>query len=432
MQPGPDIIRDWEGSMSAEGSRDAFVLTGSGANAAYEVGVMKALLRGKWGTTPNPPVDPFCYSGTSMGALNAAVMVSQTGRPASEALDFLENLWLERIAVESASSATGLFRVRAEPSQYLSTGTYASNPLKPLTQMGADMFYFAFQILQRAAYATASASTLADGAVQVSELSAWLDFSPLRELVSDSINSSSIASSEKKLLITALNWESGNPKVFENQSFEGREGNEIILAALAMPVMMQPVIVDGVPYVDASVLSDMPIKPAIRAAQREPQGSLSLHTIYVDSQRSALPLPPISNTFATVYRLFILALARAVNADIARAELVNERIRMLELLNSVAAGSGRSLDEVIEELSIGATDIWNDIKGDTTNKLPVTVHRFRPTKNIRHFELIQFERRRIRQLIQDGYDDALRHDCNASECVRPRIRTAATTPVERK
>ena len=48
--------------------QEAIVLSGAAANAAYEVGVLKVLL--------DKGVDPYCYSGTSVGALNAAVSSS--------------------------------------------------------------------------------------------------------------------------------------------------------------------------------------------------------------------------------------------------------------------------------------------------------------------------------------------------------------------
>jgi predicted acylesterase/phospholipase RssA len=402
------------------------VLTGSGINAAYEVGVMKALLRDAWGIPSNPPVEPYCYSGTSVGALNAAVMVAMANRSPAEALDYLESLWIDRIGVETASSSTGIFRIRAEPTQYFSTATYARNVLKPFAEMGGDMLYFAFQTMQRIAYATASANTLPDGAVLATELNAWLDLSPLRELVRDSIDPTAIASSPTALRLTALEWERGTPRIFGNQDFALTDGHDVLLAALSMPVMMQPQNVDGVPYVDASVLSDMPLRPAIKAAP-DSGTHLTLHTVYVDAQRTPIPVPVISNTFATVYRLYLLALSRAVNTDIQRTEMVNTRIRMLDLLTKFAKLQGRTLDDVIGGLALEAPELWKGLLADTETKVPITVHRFHPSKNVRGFELIQFQRQRIRQLIRDGYEDASRHDCRACNCMLYEISPASAT-----
>ena len=85
--------------MSNGQTQDAVVLTGTGANAAFEVGVLQGLRLGTWGEAGNPPIEPFCYSGTSSGALNAAAMVSTAHLAAKEALDRLEDIWLRRIAI---------------------------------------------------------------------------------------------------------------------------------------------------------------------------------------------------------------------------------------------------------------------------------------------------------------------------------------------
>src|SRR5437868_8326353 len=57
----------------------AVVLSGGGANAAYGVGVLKALLRGESPATDFQPLEPQIYVGTSGGGINAAIMVSQPG-----------------------------------------------------------------------------------------------------------------------------------------------------------------------------------------------------------------------------------------------------------------------------------------------------------------------------------------------------------------
>jgi hypothetical protein len=56
--------------------RQAMVLSGGGANGAYEVGVLKALLTGQSPATEFQPLDPDIFTGTSVGAFNAALLVS--------------------------------------------------------------------------------------------------------------------------------------------------------------------------------------------------------------------------------------------------------------------------------------------------------------------------------------------------------------------
>jgi len=69
----------------------AFVLSGGGAYAAYEVGVMKALSRGESPVTAHVPVDPAVLTGTSAGAFNAALLASHTGAAFASAVSFLES-----------------------------------------------------------------------------------------------------------------------------------------------------------------------------------------------------------------------------------------------------------------------------------------------------------------------------------------------------
>ena len=57
--------------------KHAVVLSGGGADGAYEVGVMKALFNGKAPRLPGGPVEPDIFTGTSIGAFNAALLVSQ-------------------------------------------------------------------------------------------------------------------------------------------------------------------------------------------------------------------------------------------------------------------------------------------------------------------------------------------------------------------
>jgi NTE family protein len=53
------------------------ILTGGGARAAYQVGVLKALVQIRRETAPNDKRNPFpVYTGTSAGAINAAVLAS--------------------------------------------------------------------------------------------------------------------------------------------------------------------------------------------------------------------------------------------------------------------------------------------------------------------------------------------------------------------
>ena len=73
----------------AEISRKALILPGAGARGAYQVGVLKAISR----MLPKKAPNPFAViSGTSAGAINAAVIASRAGR-FSSAIKEMERVW---------------------------------------------------------------------------------------------------------------------------------------------------------------------------------------------------------------------------------------------------------------------------------------------------------------------------------------------------
>jgi predicted acylesterase/phospholipase RssA len=274
------------------------------------------------------------------------------------------------------------------------------------------------------AYASASKGTFADRAVLMSEFTQWFDYTPLRQLVKESIDTKAIAaaSNPKKLRITAVNWLDGVPRTFENRDLGSSDGQESIIAAMCLPGLFPPETVDGLPYVDSSALLETPLKPAITARNRESKLPVVLHVVYADSGFGDIPLPTLSNTFATVYRLYQLALSRSVNTDIRRAHAVNERIRVKNLFESVAAagGPGEVRDVIREKLGEDAVPVYDQLHHDLCDRGSLTIHRYTPKEHVLGFELVQFEKDVIRKLIQHGYEAARDHDCDESHCVFPK------------
>ena len=403
-------------------SSDAFVLTGSGANAAYEVGVLKGLLGGRWGTNGSAAVTPHCFCGNSVGALNAAIVVSNADLGYEDALRRLESVWLDRIAVDSASSVNGIFRIRAEPTQYLNMSQLA-NPFQPFLQLAADSFHLARRSVERLAFATSSVGAIPDAVVRLSEFNEFVDISPLERLVRETVDTKKIAASQLGLRITTLNWSTGAPKTFRNSDFRSGDGHQTIVAALALPGMVAPQIVNGMAHVDTCVLMDEPLKPAILALlENESDLPRVLHVVYVDATVRDIPLPPLSNTFSTVYRLYMLALSRAVNADIGRAANLNESIWLKKLLETVVAADGSTEDAenaLTTRLGEESVSVYNRLHRKLEDRKALTIHRYAPREHLYGFESIQFRRDTIAQLIEHGYEAARNHDCEESRCILP-------------
>src|SRR2546429_4110190 len=120
----------------SSGNKQAVILSSGSAYGAYEVGVLKALLTGQAAQSKYPNLDPDIYTGTSVGAVNAAVMVSQSGLgvPGPEAIAFLENAWLNIISESSQKCGNGAYRIRANPFRYLKPQCL-TNPAQSLAEI---------------------------------------------------------------------------------------------------------------------------------------------------------------------------------------------------------------------------------------------------------------------------------------------------------
>lgn len=218
-------------------ARTALILTGGGARAAYQVGVLKAVRE----LLPEQRRNPFpILCGTSAGALNAASMaVWAEDFPAG--VDNLLNVW-ENFSVDKV--------YRADP---LSMGISAARWI----------------------------STLAVGWLTRQSPRSLLDNSPLRQLLSDSLDFSRIEKAIERgtlhsVSITCSGYSTGQSVSF----FQGREGLEPwrrsqrvgaptkigldhLMASSAIPFIFPAVRINREWFGDGSMRQVAPISPAI-------------------------------------------------------------------------------------------------------------------------------------------------------------------------
>ena len=393
----------------------AIVFSG-GASAAYEVGVLKALLTERCRHIENSPIDPEIYSGISLGALNAAVMGSRGGWANDNAVEYLERLWIDRIAGSPIAPGNGLFRYRFLPVHYPTFGVFLSRPLKPLLDFGRDCLFVAGNLVKRSAQIVASDETVATRAFKLADFSTGVDLSPLQELMSEVVDMEKLRRSRKKVSITAANWDNGKPEPFINrdldgamdcQLLEGEQGHEALVASGAIPGIVPSQTIDDQLFFDTAVLIDAPLGPAIRlrAGKSKPARKLVLHVIYLDPECAGAPPEKYPDTFSTIYRLYALAFAGSIKADLAKAATINDRLWLNE----------RVKVESREESYFKS--MTRDLKG----KVEVTIHKHFPSKPMgSYFELLQFAPGRVKQQIQRGFDDTRKHDCDAADCVLDR------------
>src|SRR2546422_339595 len=127
----------------------AVILSGGGAYGAYEVGVLKALFSGQSPATRRDPLDPNgkpdtldpdLFAGTSVGAFNAAYLVSRARLdreipvPSTLAIAELEKVWLEELCEKPDGRGNGVYKFLANPLDLVDPRRYFPNPIRPVVQ----------------------------------------------------------------------------------------------------------------------------------------------------------------------------------------------------------------------------------------------------------------------------------------------------------
>jgi predicted acylesterase/phospholipase RssA len=413
---GEDKVSGTE-QAAAPGSiarQHAVIFSGNGYNAAYELGVLKALLHGvspatrifpakpAGPTNPQEKIQPEIYAGTSVGAYSAAFMVAESGSSDLSAVERLE---------QGLAPGVGP-RVRGNPFEYLNPGFYLSNlsnPLTPFLNLAGDALTLSSDLVRRAGEFFGGSLTRPLAAFQNQvfnyEWDILSDISSLSRFVRNTIVLEKIHRSNKELRITAANWEQGTTRTFENKDFVGEAGYQIITAALAIPGAVPRQRIDHEEYVDGAMLMAHPLQPAIEARDRESKRRLVLHVIYLDPEFGQGPLRDVHGSFSTVYRLFLLAFSRAVNADIERVKQTNRDRKYQELLEALDPDS-----EVMR--------LWGRLNQETKDSPEIEVHRYRSTRHLRSIlDIFQASTEQMKRWNEIGYADAQEHDCQKAECV---------------
>jgi NTE family protein len=208
-------------------------LQGGGSHGAFTWGVLDRLLQDE-----TLAVDGV--SGTSAGALNAAVMASgwaEGGRAGARAA--LKAFWLDVSGQGSCfgSPATGWPHV------------FGSNPFAGLAGAGG------FNLDHHPMYAWTQQFLRAFSPYQFNPF----DINPLREVVARHVHEPSLRSGPLSLFITATAVRTGQPRVFHRDDVS----IDALLASACLPQLFKAVVVDGQPYWDGGYSGNPAIWPLI-------------------------------------------------------------------------------------------------------------------------------------------------------------------------
>jgi NTE family protein len=198
-------------------------LQGGGAHGAFTWGVLDRLLE-------ESRLAIEAVSGTSAGAMNAAVMAAAHAKTGNAgAREALEGFW------RKVSRAAAFSPLQRSPLDML-LGRWS---------LDHSPAYLAFDLMAR----MFSPYDLALGGVN-----------PLATVLAESIDFASLANAPIKLFITATNVRTGRPRVFRNAELSP----DVLLASACLPAMFQAVEIDGEAYWDGGYSGNPTMTPLIR------------------------------------------------------------------------------------------------------------------------------------------------------------------------
>jgi predicted acylesterase/phospholipase RssA len=394
----------WNQRVTRGTGKPGVVFSGGSAYAAYEVGVMQALVEGRAPSQREVPTEPYVFSGSSAGAVNAAWMASQPAEPLTRVVNDLRSFWLDGVA---AGCGTGAIRYRANATEFLDPWCLSQNPGALIRRWIDDAAFFLDDWSQRALRFSLGGGTLIRRLVELVDLGTIVSVEPLRELLADHLSFAGVRTSPHRVAVAATNWLNGELKTFENHDMSDEDGVDIIMAASAFPGL-PPVYIAGEPYVDGGYVMDTPLMPAIDA------GADTIHVIYLDPDPANVPIHRLHSTIEVIDRLFVILRATIYHRDIVLASRVNDGLTLLEQTDA-AQLSTSAMKAFIQSIAAIKSRIE---MGRPYRK--IRIHRYHPSDDLGGVAgLLNFDRDQIAQLIDRGYDDAVMHDCTQSGCVLP-------------
>jgi NTE family protein len=380
------------------------VLSGGGAYAAYEVGVMRAILAGETVATGFQMVDPGVITGTSAGALNAALMISRLDSGVLPALDYLDHVWLDDLASRPPFGDNGVFRFRLDPLRFLNPAL-ASDPLRAFANLASDGASLARTAIRRGSNFVLSTGKLGSRAMGLVDMAALIAADSLPETLRRVLDLKALQRSERVISVAAANWTTGSIELFNNQDLAGDHGYEAVRASTAIPGIFQPITIgDGV-YMDGGLIMNTPLKPAIDA------GASTLHVVYVDPLVRNMPSTKLSSTMDIFQRAMAISFAAATNRDIEAAAEINQQLRQ-------KGGGEKKSAPALTKRKIAKGVARMPASSPPRKLRPLTIHRYNPEHDLGSgLGILDFRRDSIKALIERGFQDGIRHDCAASGCV---------------
>jgi predicted acylesterase/phospholipase RssA len=286
-----------------------------------------------------------------------------------------------------------------------------SNPWIPVKQMADDAITVSESLMQHVAEFMRSKGNLASRTVELLDLSSLICNFPLQETLRRVLDLKSIRDSGMILRIAATNWTTGQLQMFGNADFVGDTGYAAIEASAAIPGIFSPVVCGDATYVDGGLIMNTPMKPAIDC------GASRIHIIYVDPDIAAIPVAKLQSTFAMFDRSLAITFAARTNQDIENARWINQGVALARSKRAPRTHSAH--EKKVVTRTAGRIRARAESDGDRPHR-QLTIHRYHPRKDLGDgVGLLDFSHNAIQRLIDRGYEETIRHDCQESGCVLP-------------
>jgi NTE family protein len=200
-----------------------FALQGGGSHGAFTWGVLDRLLEESW-------LKIEAISGTSAGAMNAAVLVSG---------------WMHGGA-EGARSALDAYWGRVAESAKFS----------PLQRSPLDRLMNRWTLDTSPAYLAMDLMTRVLSPYDLNPMG----LNPISSILAESIDFGHLVEAPIKLFITATNVHTGRGRIFRNVEITP----EVLLASACLPTMFQAIEIAGEPYWDGGFAGNPTMTPLVR------------------------------------------------------------------------------------------------------------------------------------------------------------------------